>query len=49
VQLATKRVNADKRTELLTRFLAVARQVGISNISESKLLDEWAKENGAKQ
>jgi hypothetical protein len=48
VKLATKRASADTRAELLTRFLSIARQAGISNISEAKSLDDWAKENGAK-
>ncbi|MBI2947701.1 MAG: DUF4838 domain-containing protein [Verrucomicrobia bacterium] len=46
VKLATKRVVGDQRTELLQKFLAVARKAGISNISESKTLDAWAKQMG---
>jgi len=41
VQLATK------RDAPLKRFLAVARRVGITNISEGQALDAWAKKMGA--
>jgi hypothetical protein len=43
VQLATSRVTGDARTDLLRHFLEIARKGGISNISESKSLDDWAK------
>ena len=46
VKLATNRVSGDARTELLRRFLAIARQAGISNISESRSLNDWAKRMG---
>lgn len=46
-RLSTKQVEGDARKELLKRFLEVARKAGISNISESKALDVWAKEMGA--
>jgi hypothetical protein len=49
VKLATKRVTGDTRTELLTRFLSIARQAGVSNISESMSLDDWAKQMSAKK
>jgi hypothetical protein len=45
VKLATNRVTGDGRNELLTRFLSVARQAGISNISEAKSLDDWARQS----
>jgi hypothetical protein len=45
VKLATNRVTGDGRNELLTRFLSVARRAGISNISEAKSLDDWAKQS----
>ncbi len=47
VQLATKRVQGEERTELLKTFLQIARQAGISNTSESESLDAWAKKMGA--
>ena len=43
VQLATNRVTGDARKDLVARFLSVARQAGISNISEGMDLDKWAK------
>jgi hypothetical protein len=43
VKIATDRVTGDAKTELAKRFLAIARKAGISNISEGKSLDEWAK------
>jgi hypothetical protein len=43
VQLATSRVTGEARTELLRHFLEIARKGGISNVSESKSLDDWAK------
>jgi hypothetical protein len=46
VQLATDRVPKEQRGELLHRFLAVARKAGISNISESTSLADWAKKMG---
>ena len=47
VELATNRVTGDAKAELLRHFLAVARQAGISNISEGRSLDDWAKQMGA--
>ena len=47
VKLATNRVTGDAKAELLRRFLSVARKAGISNISESRSLDDWAKRMGA--
>jgi len=47
VQLATKRVQGNDRKEMLERFLEVARKAGLSNISESKTLDDWARQMGA--
>ena len=46
VKLATDRVSGDARTDLLKRFVAIARKAGISNISESTALDAWAKKQG---
>ncbi len=45
-QLVTNRVTGDERKALLRRFLAIARKAGISNISEGKSLNDWAKELG---
>lgn len=47
VQLATQRVQGEERAVLLKHFLQIARKAGISNISESKSLDAWAKQMGA--
>jgi hypothetical protein len=47
VQLATNRVTGPQRTELLRRFLEVARHAGINQISEGQSLDDWAKKMGA--
>jgi hypothetical protein len=47
VQLATERVKGDERSAMLKDFLQVARKAGISNISENKTLDDWAKKMGA--
>jgi hypothetical protein len=43
VKLATKRLEGPARSERLERFLTIARKAGISNISESQSLEEWAK------
>jgi hypothetical protein len=43
VRLATDRVTGAAKSELLHKFLDVARRGGISNMSESKSLDDWAK------
>jgi hypothetical protein len=45
-KLASGRVAGEERKELARQFVAVARKAGISNISESKALDVWAKEMG---
>jgi len=47
VQLATNRVSGDQRTELLHQFLKIARQAGVSHISEGQTLGDWAKKMGA--
>ncbi|MHB8521771.1 MAG: DUF4838 domain-containing protein [Limisphaerales bacterium] len=47
VKLATNRVSGDARTDLLHRFLAIARKAGITNISEGQALNDWAKQMGA--
>lgn len=46
VQLTTNRVQGDQRKSLLARFLGIARQAGISNISETKSLSDWARQLG---
>ncbi|MEM3425531.1 MAG: DUF4838 domain-containing protein [Thermoproteota archaeon] len=46
VKLATNRVKGEARLELLHRFLHVARKAGITHISESTKLDDWAKQMG---
>ena len=46
VKIAAYRVTDDARTDLAKRFIAIARKAGISNISEGKSLDEWAKKLG---
>ena len=46
-QLATDRVKDPERKAVLLQFLEVARKAGISNISESKSLDVWARQMGA--
>jgi hypothetical protein len=45
-KLASGRVTGEDRKALRRQFLAIARKAGISNISESKALDTWAKEMG---
>ena len=47
VQLATDRVSGENRSSLLHTFLEVARKTGVSNIGESRSLDDWAKKMGA--
>ncbi|MCC6492007.1 MAG: DUF4838 domain-containing protein [Pirellulales bacterium] len=47
VKLATNRVGGEQRSETLKRFLAVAREAGISHISEGRSLEDWAEEMGA--
>ena len=46
VKIATDRVTGDAKKDLAKRFVALARKAGISNLSESKSLDEWAKKLG---
>ena len=46
VKIATDRVTGDARTDLLKRFVAIARKAGISNISEGTALIDWAKKQG---
>lgn len=46
VKLATYRVEDDAKTDLAKRFVAIARKAGISNISEQKSLNDWAKRQG---
>jgi Domain of unknown function (DUF4838)/Glycosyl hydrolase family 67 N-terminus len=47
VKIATNRVTGEPRTDLIHRFLAVARKAGVSNISEGMSLNDWAKKMGA--
>ncbi len=46
VKLATNRVTGDARTDFLRRFVAIARQAGISDIREGGSLNDWAKKQG---
>jgi len=46
VKLATNRVTGEARAELLHKFLSVARKAGISNISESRSVDDWGRRMG---
>ncbi|MBS7617481.1 DUF4838 domain-containing protein [Candidatus Bathyarchaeota archaeon] len=43
VKLATNRVKGEKRLKLLRSFLEIARRAGITHISESMKLDDWAE------
>jgi hypothetical protein len=44
----TDRVQGEARKNLLNRFLEIARKAGISNISESVALEDWAKKVASK-
>ncbi len=46
VKIATNRVTGDAKTDLVKRFVALARKARISNISESTSLNDWAKKQG---
>ena len=46
VKLAQNRLTGEARVDLLKRFVAIARQAGISNISEGMSLQTWAKQQG---
>lgn len=46
VKIATNRVTDDAKTDLVKRFVAIARKAGTSNISEQKSVAEWAKKLG---
>jgi hypothetical protein len=46
VRIATDRVTGDQKLNLARRFVQIARQAGISNISEGRSLDDWAKRLG---
>ena len=48
VQIVTDKVTGDARSDLIRRFLSIARQTGISNISEGMSLADWAKKMGEK-
>ena len=48
VQLADKRVAGETRADLLKKFLEIARKAGVSNVNESRSLDDWAKTVEAK-
>ncbi len=48
VKLATHRVAGEERAELLARFVKIARQAGISHISEGQAFEAWAGSMGAK-
>ena len=43
VKISNKRVTGEARKDLLNRFVAIAKKAGVSNISESTSLDDWAK------
>ncbi len=47
VKIAARQVKGEARKELARRFVTLARKAGVSNISESKPLDEWEKQLGA--
>jgi len=47
VNLATNRVTGVAKADLLRRFLSIARKAGITNVSEGRSLDDWAKQMGA--
>ncbi len=46
VKIATDRVTGEVKADLTKRFVAIARKAGISNISESTALNDWAKKLG---
>ncbi len=46
VKIAAYRVTDDAKTDLAKRFVTIARKAGISNVSEQRSLDEWAKKMG---
>ncbi|MGQ9461724.1 MAG: DUF4838 domain-containing protein [Candidatus Fervidibacter sp.] len=46
VKIATNRVTGEERTNLLRKFLSIARKAGITHISEGRGLDDWAKKMG---
>lgn len=46
VRIATERVTGDQKTDLARRFVQLARQAGISNISEGRSLEDWARRLG---
>jgi len=43
VKLATNRVSGDERSDMLSRFLTVARKAGITHVSEAQSLDDWGR------
>ena len=47
VKIANNRVTNEAKADLVKQFLAIARKAGISNISESTSLADWAKKQGA--
>lgn len=49
VKLATDRVKGAERMALLEDLLAVCRKAGVSHISESQSLDDWAKKQAARE
>jgi hypothetical protein len=44
VKLATNRVSGDDRSAMLNRFITVAREAGISHVSEARSLDDWVRQ-----
>jgi hypothetical protein len=47
VQIVNHRVTGQAREDLVQKFLAVARKAGVSHISESTKLEDWALKIGA--
>lgn len=44
VKIVTNRVIGDKKRKILDEFVAIAKEVGLTHISERKTLEEWIKE-----
>jgi hypothetical protein len=46
LQLGQNQVTGEARTALVQRFLAIARQAGLSSISEGQSRPDWARKQG---
>ena len=46
LELARNKVTGEARKDLLKRFVAIAKKAGISNISEGRSMQAWAKQQG---